>query len=92
MSKKIMGFPSRRVAAFLAGMFIGFILMIVLALVGGCSALQTPQSKTQSSSIYAFGLPAVVITHGATQAADYAGGDSNSATQTSAPKGIETNE
>ena len=52
------------------------------ATVAGCSALQTPASKTQSSSVYAFGLPAVVITHDNTQNADGSGGDTNSATAT----------
>lgn len=48
---------------------------------GGCSSLQTPRSKTQTSAIYAFGLPAVVITHDAKQTADYSGGDTNETTQ-----------
>lgn len=45
----------------------------------GCGTMQTPSSKNQSSSVYAFGLPAVVITHDNKQVADNAGGDENSA-------------
>lgn len=47
----------------------------------GCGALQTPHSKTQSSAVYAFGLPAVVITHDNTQLADGSGGDANTASE-----------
>lgn len=47
----------------------------------GCGALQTPHSKTQSSAVYAFSLPAVVITHDNTQLADGSGGDANTASE-----------
>ena len=47
----------------------------------GCSSLQTPRAKTQTSAIYAFGLPAIVVTHDATQNADYSGGDTNDTIQ-----------
>ena len=47
----------------------------------GCSSLQTPRAKTQTSAIYAFGLPAIVVTHDATQNADYSGGDTNETLQ-----------
>ncbi len=47
----------------------------------GCSSLQTPRAKTQTSAIYAFGLPAIVVTHDATQTADYSGGDTNETMQ-----------
>ena len=47
----------------------------------GCSSLQTPSTKTQTSAIYAFGLPAIVVTHDATQTADYSGGDTNETMQ-----------
>ena len=47
----------------------------------GCSSLQTPRTKTQTSAIYAFGLPAIVVTHDATQTADYSGGDTNETMQ-----------
>ena len=47
----------------------------------GCSSLQTPRTNTQTSAIYAFGLPAIVVTHDATQTADYSGGDVNETTQ-----------
>ena len=58
----------------------------VVSVASGCSALQTPQAKTQTSAIYALGLPAVVITHGASQAADYSGDDSNVPVQVARPK------
>ena len=58
----------------------------IVSVASGCSALQTPQAKTQTSAIYALGLPAVVITHGASQAADYSGDDSNVPVQASGPK------
>ena len=45
--------------------------------VSGCGALQTPSSKSQTSSVYAFGLPAVVITHDNKQVADNSGDDDN---------------
>lgn len=45
----------------------------------GCGTMQTPSSKSQSSSVYAFGLPAVVITHDNKQVADNTGGDTNEA-------------
>ena len=47
----------------------------------GCSSLQTPRTKMQTSAIYAFGLPAIVVTHDATQTADYSGGDVNETMQ-----------
>jgi len=47
----------------------------------GYSSLQTPRTKTQTSAIYAFGLPAIVVTHDATQTADYSGGDTNETMQ-----------
>lgn len=53
----------------------------VVATASGCCSQQTPSSKTQTSAIYAFGLPAVVITHDAKQSADYSGGDKNTAVQ-----------
>ena len=50
-----------------------------VASLGGCREFQTPSSKTQSSSVYAFGLPAIVVTHDNTQVADCSGDDRNSA-------------
>lgn len=48
--------------------------------IAGCaSPFQTPSSKTQTSSVYAFGLPAVVITHDNKQVSDNSGEDKNSA-------------
>ena len=55
-----------------AGLFIAD-----MASLSGCNALQKPSSKTQSSSVYAFGLPAIVITHDNTQLADGSGADTN---------------
>ena len=52
----------------------------------GCSALQTPGAKTQSSAVYAFGLPAVVITHDNTQVADGSGDDLNDAAASKSAK------
>ena len=48
----------------------------------GCGTMQTPNSKSQTSSIYAFGLPAVIITHDQKQVADNTGADENSAYST----------
>ena len=53
-----------------------------VATLTGCGTMQTPSSKSQSSSVYAFGLPAVVITHDNKQVADNTGDDDNSAYQT----------
>ena len=50
-----------------------------VASLGGCREFQTPSSKTQSSSVYAFGLPAIVVTHDNTQVADCSGDDRNTA-------------
>ena len=58
----------------------------IVSFTSGCSALQTPQAKTQTSAIYALGLPAVVITHDASQTADYSGDDSNVPVQVAQPK------
>ena len=43
----------------------------------GCGTMQTPSSKSQTSSVYAFGLPAVVITHDNKQVSDNSGDDEN---------------
>ena len=48
--------------------------------------MQTPSSKSQTSSVYAFGLPAVVITHDNKQVADNTGDDENSAKNYKAEK------
>ena len=47
------------------------------ATLSGCGTLQTPSSKSQTSSVYAFGLPAVVITHDNKQVSDNSGDDEN---------------
>ena len=43
----------------------------------GCETMQTPSSKSQTSSVYAFGLPAVVITRDNKQVSDNSGDDEN---------------
>ncbi len=43
----------------------------------GCGTMQTPSSKSQTSSVYAFGLLAVVITHDNKQVSDNSGDDDN---------------
>ena len=48
-----------------------------LATLSGCGTMQTPSSKSQTSSVYAFGLPAVVITHDNKQVSDNSGDDDN---------------
>ena len=52
---------------------------IARCLKDGCREFQTPSSKTQSSSVYAFGLPAIVVTLANTQVADCSGDDRNTA-------------
>ena len=58
MSRKVCGFQSRKVAAFLAGLVTG----IVVGGVCGCSSLQ-PATKSQSMTVTALGFPAIVITN-----------------------------
>ena len=57
-----------------------------VATLAGCGTMQTPSSKSQTSSVYAFGLPAVVITHDNKQVADNTGDDENSAKNYKAEK------
>ena len=52
----------------------------VIALSGGCSSM-VPSTKTQSMGVYAFGIPGIAVITQTTQAADYTGGDTNSAMQ-----------
>ena len=43
---------------------------------GGCSAM-TPSDKTQTMSLYAFGIPGIAIVKQSTQTADNKGDDAN---------------
>ena len=45
----------------------------------GCGALQTPSSKSQSSTICALGVPAVIVSWGNEQFSDNKGDDKNEA-------------
>ena len=47
----------------------------------GCSSL-TPSSKTQTMSVWAFGIPGIAVITQSGQAADAAGADTNAPTQT----------
>ena len=46
----------------------------------GCSSL-TPSSKTQTMSVWAFGIPGIAVITQSGQAADAAGADTNAPTQ-----------
>ena len=79
--KNLLSLPSVRSAAWA---FVKALVTAVLTTVGvstlsGCGTMQTPSSKSQTSSVYAFGLPAVVITHDNKQVSDNSGDDENSA-------------
>ena len=45
----------------------------------GCGTLQTPSSKSQSSTVCAFGVPAVIVSWGNEQFSDNTGDDKNEA-------------
>ena len=77
MSKKLMGFASRKVAAFLAGMIIG----LFVGGVCGCSSLQ-PATKSQSMTVTALGFPAITVVTTTSQAATNDGDDEGANTQT----------
>ena len=77
MSKKLMGFASRKVAAFLAGMIIG----LFVGGVCGCSSLQ-PATKSQSMTVTALGFPAITVVTTTSQAASNDGDDEEANTQT----------
>ena len=77
MSKKVMGFQSRKVAAFLAGMVLGCFATAVC----GCSSLQ-PATKSQSMTVTALGFPAITVVTTTSQAAENAGDDEGANTQT----------
>ena len=77
MSKKIMGFASRKVAAFLAGLLGG----VVIGGVCGCSSLQ-PATKSQSMTVTALGFPAITVVTTTSQSAANEGDDEGANTQT----------
>ena len=77
MSRKLMGFASRKVAAFLAGMIIG----LFVGGVCGCSSLQ-PATKSQSMTVTALGFPAITVVTTTSQAATNDGADEGANTQT----------
>ena len=77
MSKKLMGFASRKVAAFLAGMIIG----LFVGGVCGCSSLQ-PATKSQSMTVTALGFPAITVVTTTSQAATNDGDDEGDNAQT----------
>ena len=77
MSKKIMGFASRKVAAFLAGLLGG----VVIGGACGCSSLQ-PATKSQSMTVTALGFPAITVVTTTSQSAANDGDDEGANTQT----------
>ena len=77
MSRKLMGFASRKIAAFLAGTVIG----LVVGGVCGCSSLQ-PATKSQSMTVTALGFPAITVVTTTSQAATNDGDDEEENTQT----------
>ena len=79
--KKIATAPTVKSAwqALLKAALTALLATLGVASLGGCREFQTPSSKTQSSSVYAFGLPAIVVTHDNTRVADCSGDDRNTA-------------
>ena len=77
MSRTLMGFASRKVAAFLAGLVVG----LVVGGVCGCSSLQ-PATKSQSMTVTALGFPAITVVTTTSQAATNDGDDEGANTQT----------
>ena len=77
MSRKLMGFASRKVAAFLAGLVVG----LVVGGVCGCSSLQ-PETKSQSMTVTALGFPAITVVTTTSQTATNDGDDEGANTQT----------
>ena len=77
MSRKLMGFASRKVAAFLAGLVVG----LVVGGVCGCSSLQ-PATKSQSMTVTALGFPAITVVTTTSQSATNDGDDEGANTQT----------
>ena len=77
MSRKICGFQSRKIAAFLAGFVVG----IVAGGVCGCSSLQ-PATKSQSMTVTALGFPAITVVTTTSQAATNDGDDEGDNAQT----------
>ena len=81
--KNLLSLPSVKSAAWalLKAIVTAVLTTVGVSTLAGCGTMQTPSSKSQTSSLYAFGLPAVVITHDNKQVADNTGGDENSAYQ-----------
>ena len=52
----------------------------LVAITSGCSSL-TPSAKTQTMSVYAFGIPGIAVITQSAQNADNAGDDDNNQTQ-----------
>lgn len=52
----------------------------LVAITSGCSSL-TPSAKTQTMSVYAFGIPGIAVITQSAQDADNAGDDDNNQTQ-----------
>ena len=77
MSRKLMGFASRKVAAFLAGLVAG----LFVGGICGCSSLQ-PATKSQSMTVTALGFPAITVVTTTSQAATNDGDDEGANTQT----------
>ena len=63
--------------AFVKALVTAALTTLGISTLSGCGTMQTPSSKSQSSSVYAFGLPAVVITHDNKQVSDNSGDDDN---------------
>ena len=79
--KNLWSLPSVKSAAwaFVKALITAALTMAGVSTLSGCGTMQTPSSKSQTSSVYAFGLPAVVITHDNKQVSDNSGDDENSA-------------
>ena len=63
--------------AFAKALITAALTTLGVSTLSGCGTMQTPSSKSQTSSVYAFGLPAVVITHDNKQVSDNSGDDDN---------------
>ena len=77
MSRKLMGFASRKIAAFLTGTIVG----LAIGSVCGCSSLQ-PATKSQSMTVTVLGFPAITVVTTTSQAATNDGDDEGANTQT----------
>ena len=77
--KNLWALPSVKSAAWalLKAIVTAVLTTVGVSTLSGCGTMQTPSSKSQTSSVYAFGLPAVVITHDNKQVSDNSGDDEN---------------